>query len=79
VFATCARVGLSRARLSKRRSGATSVLSYRDDGYLPQALNNYLVRSAGRTAPRDLPHGVDQPLRSTLGSSAGVFPEKLGG
>ncbi|MGD8580975.1 MAG: glutamate--tRNA ligase [Lysobacterales bacterium] len=31
------------ARLSKRH-GAVSVLQYRDDGYLPQALLNYLVR-----------------------------------
>jgi glutamyl-tRNA synthetase len=31
------------ARLSKRH-GAVSVLQYRDDGYLPQALVNYLVR-----------------------------------
>lgn len=30
-------------RLSKRH-GATNVLQYRDDGYLPQALLNYLVR-----------------------------------
>jgi glutamyl-tRNA synthetase len=31
------------ARLSKRH-GAVSVLQYRDDGYLPEALANYLVR-----------------------------------
>ncbi len=31
------------ARLSKRH-GAVSVMQYRDDGYLPQALVNYLVR-----------------------------------
>ena len=31
------------ARLSKRH-GAVSVMQYRDDGYLPQALMNYLVR-----------------------------------
>jgi glutamyl-tRNA synthetase len=31
------------ARLSKRH-GAVSVLQYREDGYLPQALLNYLVR-----------------------------------
>jgi glutamyl-tRNA synthetase len=31
------------ARLSKRH-GAVSVMSYRDDGYLPEALLNYLVR-----------------------------------
>ena len=31
------------ARLSKRH-GAVGVMQYRDDGYLPQALLNYLVR-----------------------------------
>jgi glutamyl-tRNA synthetase len=36
-------LGEDGARLSKRH-GAVSVLQYRDDGYLPQALVNYLVR-----------------------------------
>ncbi len=36
-------LGEDGARLSKRH-GAVSVLQYRDDGYLPQALLNYLVR-----------------------------------
>lgn len=36
-------LGADGARLSKRH-GAVSVLQYRDDGYLPQALINYLVR-----------------------------------
>jgi glutamyl-tRNA synthetase len=36
-------LGLDRTRLSKRH-GATSVTAYRDTGYLPQALANYLVR-----------------------------------
>ncbi len=31
-----------RAKLSKRH-GATSVMEYRDMGYLPEALRNYLV------------------------------------
>ena len=31
------------AKLSKRH-GAVSVMQYRDMGYLPAALNNYLVR-----------------------------------
>jgi glutamyl-tRNA synthetase len=30
-------------KLSKRH-GAVSVMQYRDDGYLPEALLNYLVR-----------------------------------
>jgi glutamyl-tRNA synthetase len=36
-------LGADGARLSKRH-GAVSVMQYRDDGYLPQALLNYLVR-----------------------------------
>jgi glutamyl-tRNA synthetase len=36
-------LGSDGARLSKRH-GAVSVLHYRDDGYLPEALLNYLVR-----------------------------------
>ena len=36
-------LGADGKRLSKRH-GAVSVLQYRDDGYLPQALLNYLVR-----------------------------------
>lgn len=36
-------LGSDGARLSKRH-GAVSVMQYRDDGYLPQALLNYLVR-----------------------------------
>lgn len=36
-------LGSDKARLSKRH-GATSVISYRDMGYLPEALINYLVR-----------------------------------
>jgi nondiscriminating glutamyl-tRNA synthetase len=34
-------IGMDRQKLSKRH-GATSVRQYRDDGYLPVALNNYL-------------------------------------
>ena len=36
-------VGPDGQRLSKRH-GAVSVLQYRDDGFLPEALRNYLVR-----------------------------------
>lgn len=36
-------VGKDRARLSKRH-GATSVFAYRDEGYLPEAMLNYLAR-----------------------------------
>ncbi|WP_456296831.1 glutamate--tRNA ligase [Vibrio sp. AK197] len=44
VFAHCAMIlGDDGAKLSKRH-GAVSVMQYRDQGYLPVALNNYLVR-----------------------------------
>jgi glutamyl-tRNA synthetase len=36
-------LGTDRSRLSKRH-GATSVLAYRDEGYLPEALVNFLAR-----------------------------------
>lgn len=36
-------LGADKTRLSKRH-GATSVIAYRDEGYLPDALVNYLVR-----------------------------------
>lgn len=36
-------LGQDRARLSKRH-GATSVLAYRDEGYLPEAVINFLAR-----------------------------------
>ncbi|MBU2898486.1 glutamate--tRNA ligase [Vibrio hepatarius] len=44
IFAHCAMIlGDDGAKLSKRH-GAVSVMQYRDEGYLPNALNNYLVR-----------------------------------
>jgi glutamyl-tRNA synthetase len=39
-------LGSDKARLSKRH-GATSVIAYRDMGYLPEGLLNYLVRLGG--------------------------------
>ncbi|MFP1453719.1 glutamate--tRNA ligase family protein [Escherichia coli] len=35
-----------------KRHGAVSVMQYRDDGYLPEALLNYLVRLGWSTAIR---------------------------
>lgn len=73
-------LGLDRARLSKRH-GATSVLAYREAGFLPEALNNYLVRlgwSAGDQeifTPDEL---VEKFSLEHVGASAGVFnAEKL--
>ncbi|MDD2734395.1 MAG: glutamate--tRNA ligase [Desulfuromonadaceae bacterium] len=73
-------LGADKARLSKRH-GATSVISYRDMGYLPEALCNYLVRLGWS-------HGDDEIFSreemiakfdiSNVGRSASVFnTEKL--
>jgi glutamyl-tRNA synthetase len=73
-------LGLDRARLSKRH-GATSVLAYRDDGYLPAALNNYLVRLGWSHGDQEIfTHAelIEKFSLEHVGSSAGVFnPEKL--
>ncbi|MGH7787657.1 MAG: glutamate--tRNA ligase [Candidatus Binatia bacterium] len=73
-------LGIDRARMSKRH-GATSVLAYRDEGYLPAALNNYLVRlgwSHGDQEIFTLDELVAHFALDAVGSSAGVFnPEKL--
>jgi glutamyl-tRNA synthetase len=73
-------LGVDRARLSKRH-GATSVQSYREAGFLPQALNNYLVRLGWSHGDQEIfTHAelIDAFALEALGSSAGVFnPEKL--
>lgn len=73
-------LGSDKARLSKRH-GATSVIAYRDMGFLPEALMNYLVRLGWS-------HGDDEIFSreemvqkfdiSNVGRSASVFnPDKL--
>jgi glutamyl-tRNA synthetase len=73
-------LGTDKSRLSKRH-GATSVTAYRDMGYLPEAVVNYLVRLGWS-------HGDDEIFSSeeliekfsleSVGKSAGVFnPEKF--
>ncbi|MGD9764879.1 MAG: glutamate--tRNA ligase [Candidatus Binatia bacterium] len=73
-------LGLDRARLSKRH-GATSVLSYRESGFLPDALNNYLARlgwSAGDQEIFSRAELIEKFSLEHVGASAGVFnPEKL--
>ncbi len=73
-------LGSDKARLSKRH-GATSVMAYRDMGYLPEAMVNYLVRlgwSHGDQeifTPREL---IEMFAIEDVGKSAGVFnPDKL--
>ena len=73
-------LGQDHKRLSKRH-GAVSVLAYRDEGYLPQALTNYLVRlgwSHGDQEIFSLEELIDLFTLEGIGKSAGVFnPEKL--
>ncbi|MBF0458552.1 MAG: glutamate--tRNA ligase [Nitrospirae bacterium] len=73
-------LGSDKARLSKRH-GATSVQAYRDMGYLPEALLNYLVRLGWSHADQEiftLAELIDKFSLEHVGSSAAVFnPEKL--
>lgn len=73
-------LGPDRTRLSKRH-GATSVLAYREMGYLPQALLNALVRlgwSYGDQEKFTTDELIDKFALQNVGKSAGVFnAEKL--
>jgi glutamyl-tRNA synthetase len=73
-------LGADKARLSKRH-GATSVMAYRDMGYLPEAMVNYLVRlgwSHGDQEIFTLEELVEKFSIEDVGKSAGVFnPDKL--
>jgi glutamyl-tRNA synthetase len=73
-------LGADKTRLSKRH-GATSVLSYREMGYLPEALVNYLVRlgwSYGDQEVFTLDELIEHFSFDAAGKSAAVFnPEKL--
>jgi glutamyl-tRNA synthetase len=73
-------LGLDKTRLSKRH-GATSVMSYRDLGILPQALVNYLVRLGWSHGDQEIFSRAELVEFFTLehvGRSAGIFnPEKL--
>jgi glutamyl-tRNA synthetase len=73
-------LGSDKARLSKRH-GATSVIAYRDMGYLSEALVNYLVRLGWSYGDQEV-FSIDELLRyfsfEHIGKSAAVFnPEKL--
>lgn len=73
-------LGPDRTRLSKRH-GATSVLAYRDMGYLPEALVNYLARlgwSYGDQEIFSLDELIEKFSLENIGTSASVFDiEKL--
>lgn len=73
-------LGKDRARLSKRH-GALSVTEYRDRGFLPDAVVNYLVRLGWSHGDQEFFTREDLIEKFDLdhiGTSAGVFdPEKL--
>jgi len=73
-------LGADKSRLSKRH-GATSVMAYRDLGYLPEAMVNYLVRlgwSHGDEEIFSMEELIEKFSLDNVGRSAGVFnPEKL--
>ena len=73
-------LGHDKKRLSKRH-GATSVMAYRDMGYLPEAMVNYLVRlgwSHGDEEIFSMEELIEKFALNNVGRSAGVFnPEKL--
>lgn len=73
-------LGADKARLSKRH-GATSVMAYKDMGYLPEALVNYLVRLGWSHGDQEIFSGkalVEYFSLEAVGKSAAVFnQEKL--
>lgn len=73
-------LGSDKARLSKRH-GATSVIAYRDMGFLPEALLNYLVRLGWSNGDDEI-FSRDEMIQkfdiNNVGRSASVFnTEKL--
>ncbi|HSN93383.1 MAG TPA: glutamate--tRNA ligase [Anaeromyxobacteraceae bacterium] len=73
-------LGADKTRLSKRH-GATSVTAYRDMGYLPEAVVNYLVRLGWGHGDQEI-FTRDELIRlfafEDVGATAGVFnPEKM--
>ncbi len=73
-------LGKDKARLSKRH-GAMSVTAYREMGYLPDALLNYLVRLGWSFGDQEFftkQELIEKFNLKNIGKSAGVFnPEKL--
>jgi len=73
-------LGADKSRLRKRH-GALSVLAYRDMGYLPEALINFLVRLGWSFGDEEFfmrGELIEKFSLDNIGKSAGVFnPEKL--
>lgn len=73
-------LGEDKKRLSKRH-GATSVMAYQEAGYLPEALNNYLVRLGWSFGDEEIFSKEDLSQKFSIdkvGHSAAIFnTEKL--
>ena len=73
-------LGADKARLSKRH-GATSIMAYKDMGYLPDAMVNYLVRLGWSHGDQELftrQELIDKFSWNHVQTSAAVFnPDKL--
>jgi glutamyl-tRNA synthetase len=73
-------LGADKKRLSKRH-GATSVMAYREMGYLPEALVNYLVRLGWSHGDQEIftkAELIEKFSLESVGRAAGVFnPDKL--
>jgi len=73
-------LGSDKAKLSKRH-GATSVVTYREMGYLPEALANYLTRLGWSYGDQEIftkEELVEKFTLENVGKSPAVFnPEKL--
>ena len=68
-------LGLDRSRLSKRH-GATSVMAYRDMGYLPDALINYLARLGWSYGDQEIfsrEELIEKFSLENVGKAAGVY------
>ncbi|MDO8447101.1 MAG: glutamate--tRNA ligase [Deltaproteobacteria bacterium] len=73
-------LGSDKTRLSKRH-GATSVMAYKEMGYLPEAMLNYLVRLGWSHGDQEIfsrEELIEKFNLENIGKSAGVFnPEKF--
>ncbi len=73
-------LGADKQRLSKRH-GATSVMAYKEMGYLPEALINYLVRLGWSYQDQEvfsMEELIEKFSLESVSKSAGIFnPEKL--
>lgn len=73
-------LGSSKGEKLSKRHGATSVGQYRDDGYLPEALINFLVRLGWSYDDKEEIFSVDELIErfdlDRVGKSGGIFDVK---